>query len=173
MNRLITKNIVWFVFLVLIQGFVLRHFSEGIGGAFYFHVFLYPLFLFRFPIGSPRYAQLLTAFFLGLAVDMFYDSAGIHAAAAVFTMYIRPLILNSLEPREGYNINSSPSISQYGIGWIMRYTSILLLVHLFIFFSIDAFTYFYILEITWKTLSSFAISLVFIIMTLLIFNSKQ
>lgn len=173
MNKLVTNNIVWFVFLVAFQGLVLRHFSEGVGGSFYFHVFLYPLFLFRFPIGGQRYIQLLVAFALGLGVDFFYDSPGINAAASVFTMYLRPLILKALEPREGYNINASPSISQYGVGWIVRYTGILLLIHLFIFFSIDAFTYYYIIDIILKTLSSFIISLVFILMTLFIFNTKQ
>ena len=173
MNKLITNNILWFIFLVAIQGLVLRHFSEGIGGPFYFHVFLYPLFLLRFPIGGQRYIQLLVAFALGLSVDFFYDSPGINAAASVFTMYIRPLVLKSLEPREGYNINASPSISQYGISWIVRYASVLLLIHLFIFFSIDAFTYFYIADIILKTLSSFIISIVFVIMTLFIFNTKQ
>lgn len=173
MSRLVTKNIIWFVLLVLVQGLVLRHFSEGIGGPFYFHVFLYPLFLFRFPIGSPRYIQLIAAFFLGLCVDMFYDSPGINAAAAVFTIYLRPVILKWLEPREGYNINVSPSIYQYGIGWIVKYTGILLLVHLFIFFSIEAFTYYYIIDILLKTLSSFLISMAFVIMTLFIFNTKQ
>ncbi len=173
MNKLVTNNIIWFVLLVLSQGLILRNFSEGVGGPFYFHVFLYPLFLFRFPIGTPRYIQLIVAFFLGMSIDFFYDSPGVHAATSVFTMYVRPLVLNAFEPREGYNINISPTISQYGVGWISRYTGTLLLIHLFIFFSIDAFTFYYITDILLKTASSFVISIAFVLMTLFIFNTKQ
>ncbi len=173
MNKLITKNILWFIFLVITQGLVLRHFSEGIGGPFYFHVFLYPLFLFHFPIGGQRYIQLIAAFALGMSVDFFYDSPGINAATSVLVMYIRPIVLKSIEPREGYTINASPSIYQYGISWMAKYTSALLFIHLFVFFSIEAFTYYYMVDIILKTLSSFVISMAFILMTLFIFNTKQ
>jgi hypothetical protein len=47
-----------------------------------------------------------------------------------------------------------------------------MLIHLFVYFSVDAFTYYYILDILLRTLSSFVISILFVIMAAYIFKSK-
>ncbi|MCB0652957.1 MAG: hypothetical protein KDC85_16885 [Saprospiraceae bacterium] len=171
-NKSIGSLILLLVVLALAQGLIFKSFSMSIGGYRHFHILIYPLFIILMPFGTSRPLQLFLAFALGLFVDIFYESPGIHASAAVFTAYIRPLILNWLEPREGYNINHVPTKDQYGITWYLTYSGIMMMLHLFFYFSVDAFTYYYIVDILLRTLSSFVISMVFVIMAAYIFNSK-
>ena len=160
------------VVLALVQGLIFKSFSMSIGGFRHFHILIYPILIITMPFGTSRPLQLVLAFFLGLFVDIFYESPGIHASASVFTAYVRPLVLNWFEPREGYNMNHIPTKDQYGIGWYVRYAATLMGLHLFFYFSVDAFTYYYIFDILLRTLSSFAISMVFVIMVAYIFKSK-
>lgn len=160
------------VVLALVQGLIFKSFSMSIGGFRHFHILIYPILIITMPFGTSRPLQLLLAFFLGLFVDIFYESPGIHAAASVFTAYVRPLVLNWFEPREGYNMNHIPTKDQYGIAWYARYAGTLMFLHLFFYFSVDAFTFYYIWDILLRTLSSFAISMAFVVMIAYIFKSK-
>ena len=54
-------------------------------------------------------------FVMGLAVDMFYDSVGLHAFACILIMYVRNYWLNNLTPQGGYDSGDSPSLSLHGI----------------------------------------------------------
>lgn len=171
-NRPIGPILLQLVALALAQGLIFKTFSMGIGGYRHFHILIYPILIITMPFGTSRPLQLILAFLLGGIVDAFYESPGIHASAAVFTAYVRPLVLNWFEPREGYNMNHIPTKDQYGIGWYARYAGTMMLIHLFFYYSVDAFTYYYIVDILLRTLSSFAISMVFVIMFAYIFKSK-
>ncbi len=50
----------------------------------------YVLFIILFPVNGNRAALLLSSFFLGLFVDMFANSGGVHALASVCLAYLRP-----------------------------------------------------------------------------------
>ncbi len=171
-NRAIAPLLFQLVLLALAQGLIFKDFSMGIGGYRYFHILIYPILVITMPFGVSRPVQLLLAFLLGLFVDIFYESPGIHASACVFTAYVRPVVLNWFEPREGYNANHVPSLQQYGAAWYIRYAGTMMFLHLFVYYSVDAFTYYYILDILLRTLSSFVISMVFVIMVAYIFKSK-
>jgi hypothetical protein len=45
---------------------------------------------------------LITAFLLGITVDMFVDTPGVHTSASVFMAFVRPFVLRILAPRDGY-----------------------------------------------------------------------
>ena len=73
------QKIVWFIGLVLLQALVLN--SVHIGG--YATPLLYVYLLLRFESDASRNELMLWAFFLGLLVDVFSDTPGMNAAAAV------------------------------------------------------------------------------------------
>jgi hypothetical protein len=112
------------------------------------------------------------AFVLGIAVDMFYDSPGLHASALVLLAYIRKYILKFLEPVDGYSIESTPTIRKYGFNWFLIYSSLLMFIHLFVFFSLEAFSFVYFFDIILKTIFSFIFSQIIIIVYVLILNPK-
>src|SRR5690606_15020169 len=50
----------------------------------------YILFILLYPVNGNRYGLLLSAFFLGLIMDMFCNSGGVHAAASLVLAFVRP-----------------------------------------------------------------------------------
>lgn len=50
----------------------------------------YILFILLFPVNGNKAGLLLSSFLLGLMVDMFTDSGGVHATACVTLAYLRP-----------------------------------------------------------------------------------
>lgn len=172
MNSAIPTNIIRIVFLILVQVLVFKQITFSIGGLAYIHFLIYPLAILLMPIKTLRSVLLITAFIVGLTLDMFYDSVGIHAAALVFTAYIRNIVIALLEPYDGYNMTDVPSIQNFGLGWFISYISITLLIHVFLYFSIEAFSFVFFFEIFLNTIFSFIVSLLVILVSQFIIRTK-
>ena len=164
----ITRFFAFYIFQVLI----LKRLSIGWEGPVFFNFLLYPMFIFLLPLRTPQVVALFSAFALGILVDMSYDSLGVRAGASVLTAYIRPWVLGWLEPRDGYNVNYSPNKARMGAPWFLRYASILMAFHLVFYYSLDAFSPVYIVDILLKTLYSFPLSMIFVIMVAYIFDPE-
>lgn len=136
------------------------------------HFLIYPLAILLLPIKTHRIVLMLIAFTMGIGLDLFSDSIGIHAAALVFTAYIRNIVIAFIEPFEGYNINDVPTIKNLGLGWFVYYVSIALSIHIFVYFSIEAFSFVYFFEITLNTIFSFIVSFIVIMLSQFIFRPK-
>lgn len=173
MNSTITVNAIRFFVLLLLQGLVLRNVGSDWINFPYFNLILYPIFIFLLPLRTPKPLVIFLGFLLGISVDLFYHSYGVHASAAVFTAFIRPLALKYLEPRGGYNANHSPTKRRLGLNWYSRYAAFLLLPHLLFYFSIEAFSPVYYIDILLKTIVSFIVSIVFIIIHQLLFDPVE
>ena len=173
MGSLIVKNIIRFLIVFLLQAFVLASFTINYPILDNTNVIIYPLIILLFPLRTPNGLILLYSFGLGIMLDFFYNSPGIHASAAVLTAFLRPYVLSWIEPRGGYSVESSPTMREYGSTWFVMYSAILMLVHLFFLFSVQAFTFAYIIEILLKTLLSFIVSMVFILIYMYLFNPKE
>ena len=159
-----------FLGLVVIQGLVFKNIGVGWESFPYLHIIVFPIFIILLPLRTPRTLMILLGFAIGITVDFFYNSLGVHASAAVFTAFIRPLILRINEPRSGYNVNYSPTVARMGLGWFLRYAAILLFLHIFFYFSVEAFTFVYIVDILLKTIVSFVVSMTFLTIYQLLFN---
>lgn len=170
MNNVVLANIFRFLGLILLQGLVFKNIGEGWEEFPYLFVIVYPLAIMLLPLRTPKVLTLLLGFIAGLLIDGFYSSPGIHASAAVFMAYCRPFVLKALEPRNGYNVNYSPTAARWGIGWFLRYTAILLSLYLFFYFSVEAFTFVYLDSILIKTIVSLITSMIFILIYQVIFN---
>ena len=173
MNNTIIQNVVRWVVFILLQVLILKR-MELFGGTLqYMSILFYPLFIMLLPLRYSTVAVMTIGFFTGLVVDVFYDSIGVHASACVFLGFIRPLAFSMLSPREGYNVNLSPTLNQFGMGWFVRYAGILLAAFLFFYFSVEAFTFVKILNILAKTIISFFTTMIFIMVYMMIFNPKE
>lgn len=166
------RNISRFIFLFLLQVLVFKRLQIEIGDLDYFKVMIYPLFIILCPLNMPRPLLLISAFGMGLMVDGFYNSPGVHAAALVATAYVRGLVLNIFEPYEGYNNDDSPTFKTMGLSWFFPYASVMMGIHLFLYFSIEAFTFYYIFNIVLNTVFSLIVSILVILLHQLIFRSK-
>lgn len=172
MNNAIPTNLIRFIVIFLVQVMIFKQVTFSLGGLAFVHFIIYPLAILLMPIKTPKVILLISAFIMGLGLDMFYDSVGIHAASLVFTAYIRNIIIAFLEPFDGYNVTDVPTIKNFGIGWFVSYISISLLIHSFVYFSIEAFSYFYFFEIFLNTIFSFIVSFMVIMVAQFIISTK-
>ncbi|MFZ1704097.1 MAG: hypothetical protein WAT79_07100 [Saprospiraceae bacterium] len=172
MNNLAITQVWRFIGLLLAQILIFKQIQFIDEGWRYLHIFVYPLFIFLLPIKLQNTIVLILAFFMGLLVDWFYDSPGVHASALVFMAYIRPFVLGILEPYEGYNMNDSPNLHKLGLGWFTSYISILLFCYLFFYFSVEAFSFVFIFDIVMNTLVTFVGSIFVIILIQFLFRSR-
>ena len=133
----ILKNIGRFVVLVLLQVLIVKNINLGR----YFIFFPYVLFILLLPFNTPKPLTLVLAFVLGLCVDMFYDTQGMHASACLVMAFVRSFVLELFAPREGYDEQLKPTITYMGAAWFSSYALILILVHHLVLFYIEAFTF--------------------------------
>jgi hypothetical protein len=56
----------------------------------YLNPFPYVLYIILFPVNGNKPTLLVTSFLLGLFLDMFTNSGGVHATASLFLAYVRP-----------------------------------------------------------------------------------
>ena len=169
MNSLIPVHIIRFILLVLIQVFLL----DNIGGIFGdTRIMIYPMFIMLLPFQTPHWLLILLGFIMGLAVDLFTNTPGINSFALTTVAFLRPYICQAIVPRGGYDINQSPNKHTFGIEWFVKYSAILLLICIFIYFLMSYLTFSKILPTLLFTTTSFILSYIILILTQYIFNPK-
>jgi|SRR5690606_4520891 hypothetical protein len=100
--------------------------------------FLYVAYLLFLPVESTPLFLMLAGFIMGLCVDTFYDSLGLHAFACVMVMYARNYWLSLITPQGGYDVGTTPSIAIGGIQWFLMYTFPLVFLHHAVLFFVEA-----------------------------------
>ncbi len=171
MNKQLQSQILRFVLLVIIQIVILKQIPIEFGG-FPLLLFLYPLFLILMPTDSPKQLLIIMGFVIGITLDMFYDSPlGVHAGAGVFTGFVRGFGLRLVGVEE--TKLPVPSIAALEFGKFARFAGFLLLVHIFVYYVFDVFTFVFIKEILLKTLGSFVFSFPLLLAVALITNTKR
>lgn len=167
MNSVITKNILRFTVLVLLQALVLNN-VNFLG---YINPYIYILFIILYPINNNRMLFILLSFLLGLTLDMFLDSGGVHAAACVTIAYIRPVILKFAFGAIYEHQTMRFSATEFGPRF--TYFSILILVHHLILFSLEIFNSSQIILILKKSLFSSIFTLVLCLLLTSLFSNKS
>ena len=134
--------------------------------------FIYIGFLLFLPLDIGRPLLMLIGFFLGLSVDIFYDSIGIHAAASVLVGFLRPTWVNFLTPQGGYDSGTSPRLRKMGIGWFFAYASLLVFAHHIAIFYIEAggfsLFFFTLVKVFFSTVFTFLV----LVLIQLLFNRR-
>ncbi|AKP51759.1 hypothetical protein [Cyclobacterium amurskyense] len=139
----------------------------------YSFCFLYVFFLLSLPNEVPTIPLLLIGFFLGLFIDLFYDSFGIHAASTVFLAFVRNTWIKVIMPTGGYDDNVPPTLLNMGLGWYLFYSLPLILLHHFIFFYIDSLGTHLYLPLVIRVLSSMAFTFLLGTIVQAIFYKKE
>lgn len=88
MNSTVLINIARFILLLAIQVVIFNNLK--LFG--YVAAFPYVLYIMLFPVNGNRNVLLLTSFLMGISMDMFGNSGGVHAAACLVLAYLRPAI---------------------------------------------------------------------------------
>ncbi len=170
MSNDVLRNIIRFVILALFQVVI---FMDMVPDWKYVSIFVYPLIIILASFKYSNSLLLLMAFAMGLVIDFADNSPGVHAGALVMMAFSRPLVLSLFEPTGGYLLNKIPTVQNYGLVWFAKYASVMMLIHLITYFSLESFSYVYIISIILKTLGSFFVSMIFIFIYQFIFVPKD
>ena len=127
--------------------------------------FIYPIFIFLLPIKISNLRLLLLSFGMGLTVDIFSNTGGIHAAASVFIAYLRPSLLNNLMPGGKLEDQAQPDMEKLGLVSFLIYAGSLLLIHHYLVNLLDVYSF----RDFWYTFTKSLLSAVFALVIVLIY----
>ena len=136
MIRFLIKYGIMFVSLILIQVLILNQ----VQFSGFVNPYIYILFILLLPLSTPRYLMLILAFIIGLTIDVFSNSPGLHSAASVFIAYLRPLVIRFISNREE-DRNDYPGLLQNKFSWFLSYVSILVFLHHLVLFNLEVFSF--------------------------------
>lgn len=125
----------WFAGLLLAQVFILNN----IHIAGFATPFAYIYLVLKFPSDTGRKEQMLWAFALGLAVDLFADTPGMNAAASVLLAFACPTLLRLFVPRD-MSDSFIPGFRTMGPGPFIKYVSAGTLLHHAMLYAIEYFS---------------------------------
>jgi len=157
-----------FLFIVLLQVLVLNN-VLFLG---YVNPYLYIIFLFLFPLKKDRFRFLFIAFLLGLSIDIFSDSGGIHAFSTLTIAYFRLFFVKVFFSK--YEVDYPFfDLSLEPFGKKFNYVATLTLIHHFILFSFANFSFNNFSQVLLNTLYSSIFTLVLYFPVVYIFSKKQ
>ncbi|HYQ58333.1 MAG TPA: rod shape-determining protein MreD [Draconibacterium sp.] len=160
MGREIIKYMTMFAVLVFTQVLFLN--QVQISG--YINPYIYILFIMLLPLNAPRYVLLLGGFLIGITIDVFSNTLGIHAAASVFIAFLRPLVIATITDREE-EMADYPGLIQNGFVWFLSYTSLMVILHHTAFFFIEVFTFSNLFQTLYRILLSSLFSIFVIVLS--------
>lgn len=169
MTNTIIRNIIRFIVLVLVQVLIVQNIELGR----FINPFVYVLFILMLPFETPKWLLLVASFFLGITIDLFYDTSGMHAAACVLMGYIRPGVLKLFSPRDGYEFGTQPSIQYLGIPWFLSYAGILVVVHHLVLFYIEIFRFSEFFSTFFRVIVSSIFTMLLVVISQYLFQRKK
>ena len=153
---IIVKPLIQFFGLLLLQVFILNTIEPGMG----IYLMAYPLLIAILPFSYKVVTVLSISFLMGFMVDLFSNTFGLHASAAVTMGMARPLLYKYFAPRDGYDILRQPNVLDMGLRWhILTFGSLLFIHHIW-FFLLESFRFDNIASALIKTLLSGSLSLI-------------
>jgi rod shape-determining protein MreD len=168
MNSTLLVNIFRFVLLLTLQILVFN--NMNFGG--FVSAFPYILFIILYPVNGNKANLLIASFFLGLTMDLFCNSGGVHATACVLLAYLRPSFFK-------FSFGLSYEYQTIKLNDVLtpeRFTFILLAVitHNITLFLLESFQISFILDVLIRTvLSTLFTILICILLIYLIKPNKR
>jgi rod shape-determining protein MreD len=153
MNSTLIVNIFRFILLLAIQIVVFNNMN------FYGFIspFPYILFIILYPVNGNKTSLIISSFVLGLLLDMFTNSGGVHATACLILAYFRPYIFK-------FSFGLSYEYQTVKLNDVVtpeRFSFLLIatLLHHIILFTLEAFEFSFIFDVLIRTLLSTAFTL--------------
>ncbi len=166
-NNQIVINIIRFCTFLLLQVIVLNH----INFFGYVNPYAYIIFILLFPFDGNKTLLIFLSFLLGLSIDLFSDSGGVHAAACVLVGFLRPILLKfSFGVSYQYNV---AKINKVTFKERLLYITSMVFIHHFMLFSLEIFSPHYIALILKSTLFSGIFSVLLIVCILFLFKREE
>lgn len=170
MTTEIIKTVLRCLLLVILQVLII----QNINLTGYIILLPYVMAILILPFETNKLIVLFAAFLLGVFVDYFYDSSGLHATACTVMGFSRHYVLKYIAPRDGYDVGVRPTVEDMGLEWFLRYAGTLVLIHHFVLFYLEIFRF---SEFFWTLLrvilSSMGTLLLIYLIQFLFFNNSR
>ena len=126
------------------------------------HPYVYILCLLMLPITLPNSIEMLIGAGVGLIMDVFCNSLGVHMAACILIMFIRPYLIGSII-NDKDRLKEQISLRSVGMEHLFRYVVILVLIHHLMVFLLAAWSWHHIGFVLLETLVSSIITILIIL----------
>ena len=167
MNKTLNNSFL-FIFLLFLQVFVLNN----INFFGFINPYLYIAFVFLYPLKENRFSFLFLSFLLGLFIDFFSDSGGIHAFSILSIAYARLFFVKIYFrklPADYHFFN----LRSEAFGKVFNYIITLTVIHHLIYFSFANFSFQNISMVLLNTLYSSIFTLILFFTGTYIFTKSQ
>lgn len=149
-----------FILLILLQVLVFNN----IQFSGYINPYVYIMFILLLPVEVPSWLLLILSFAIGLLMDFFSGSPGMHTSATVLAGFVRPYVLRLISPRDGYEAGSDPSMFTYGFTWFLTYALFIVIVHHTALFYLEVFRFADFFRTMLRVMLSSVFSITFILL---------
>ena len=141
-------NMARFILLLAVQVVIFNNFNF-LG---YINPFPYILFIILYPVNGNKYALLLSSFFLGITMDLFCNSGGVHAAACLLLAFVRPSIFKFSFglSYEYQTVRLNDTLTPERFSFIL----LAVIIHHLTLFVLEVFTFEYLWDIVLRTIIS-------------------
>lgn len=167
MNSAVLFTIARFILLLAAQILIFNN-MDFLG---YINPYPYILFIILYPVNGNKTGLLLSSFFLGLILDMFCNSGGVHAAASLILAYYRPYIFK-------FSFGLSYEYQTVKLNDVLtpeRFSFLLIAVvlHHFVLFLLEVFRLNFLFEIILKTIVSTLFTLLMCILIIYLIKPNR
>ena len=167
------KGFLRFVALVLVQVLLLNKIGlqwwTSVSGYTVFLPYIYPLFILLLPYETPVWLLLFLGMAMGLTIDTFMNTAGMHAAATVLMAYLRTNVLLALLPKHLSEYGTqSPNVRNMSWAPFLTYAAFLFVIHHSVYFMLQFWSIQHLGRIGLTILASTFTSLLMVVAYLLL-----
>jgi rod shape-determining protein MreD len=160
-------NIFRFILLLTVQIIIFNN----INFLGYISPYPYLLFIILYPVNGNKYGLLLASFLLGIILDVFSNSGGIHTAASIVLAYYRPYLFK-------FSFGISYEYQTIKLNDVLtpeRFSFILLsvLIHHIILFVLETFQISFFWDILLRTLLSSAFTILICIIIIYLIKPNR
>ena len=169
MINTISRNIFRMFILILFQVLVLNNIQ--ISG--FINPYMYVLFILLLPFETPRWLLLISGFAIGISIDLFVNTPGMHTSATVFMAFLRPYVLKFIMPHDEYESGTYPRLYYFGFTWFLKYSLVLVFLHHTFLFYVEVFRITFFFHTMLRVLLSTLFSVFLIILSQFFIYRKQ
>lgn len=167
LNLRLLVNFVTVIFLVLLQALVFSKINfEHLATPY-----IYVIFVILYHPAKNRYLFLLLCFLLGWGVDMFEDTGGIHAFASLSIGILSKPLIKMVSGSKFFEAEEF-RFSDFNVGQWIVYTLLMVLIHHFILFTFESFSFSNFNGILLRTLYCSVFTLIFVYFYLILFRKR-
>jgi rod shape-determining protein MreD len=162
-------NLLRFIVLVALQVFLLKNMViYGLNVPY-----LYILFIILLPFETPNWLLFTLSFLLGISIDLFSDTLGLHATACIIMAFFRTVIIRVTVQEDSFDNEPEPTLGIMGFRWFFFYALILTFIHHFFLLNFEVFSFSEIPNTLSRVFISSLFTLILIFITELIFFRKK